>query len=99
MSKKKKRHSGSAPSARPKGNAVPNERRGSTKRFNPAARNLLFLDLIILAGSMFLEGQGIISEMTSGVITLVGLGLLLLALWFQFGRRDEDDPSRPPRLK
>lgn len=99
MSKKKKRHSGSASGGRAKGNVLPDERRSSTKRFVPAARNLLFLDLVILAGAMFLEGQGIITELTSGVITLVSLGLLLVALWFQFGRRDEDDPSRPPRLK
>lgn len=98
MSKKKKRHSGPAPGGRAKGNVLPDETRSSTKRFNPVARNLLFLDLIFLAGNMFLEEQGIISEMTSNVLALVGLGLILLALWFQFGNKG-GGPGRRPTLK
>lgn len=103
MSKKKKRRSHSAPGGqnRTQGSPLSEETRSGSKRFKPAARNLLFLDLIFLGVSQLLYSKQLLSQMASGLCTLVGLVLLLLALWIQFGRHEGSTggPSGPPRLK
>ena len=102
MSKKKKRHSKPAPSSRTRseGAKLADEKQQGGKRFNPAARNLLLLDLVFLAAAQMLYSSHIISQMFSGICTLIGVILLFLALWMQFGGGPSGDSSpRPPRLK
>ena len=103
MSKKKKRRSHSAPGGQnhTQGSALADETRSGSKRFKPAARNLLFLDLIFLGVSQLLYSKQLLSEMVSGLCTIVGLILLLLALWLQFGRHEggSGGPFGSPRLK
>ena len=102
MSKKKKRHPQPPPSSRTRSQsaALADEKRQYSKRFKPAARNLLFLNLIFLAVVQLLFNGQIISQMASGACTLLGIGLLFLALWIQFGGGPSGDASpRPPRLK
>lgn len=103
MSKKrKKRHPQSAPSARTRsqGAMLADEQKQYSKRFKPAARNLLFLDLIFLAVCQLLYSNQLISPMISGVCTLIGVILLFVALWIQFGNGPSGDSTpRPPRLR
>ena len=102
MSKKKKRHSKPAPSARTRseGATLADEKQRVGKRFKPAARNLLLLNLVFLAVVQLMYNKEIISDMVSGVCTLVGVILLFLALWIQFGGGPSGDGTpRPPRLK
>lgn len=97
MSKKKKRHPSAPPSARTRsqGATLADEKSRSGKRFNPLARNLLFGDLIFLALSQLLYSKGLMSEFLSGLATLVGLVVLLAALWFQFGKKDINNSGGP----
>lgn len=89
MSKKKKRHSNSSASQRTRSQAatLADEKDRARKRLNPIARNLLFGDLIFLAVCQVLYSNGILSELLSGIATLAGLFILMLALWFQFGKK------------
>ena len=90
MSKKKKRNSKPAPSSRTRsqGATLADEKAQSSKRFNPTARNILFGDLVLMAVAMLLTDNGLISDFVSGLLTIVGLILILVALWFQFGKKD-----------
>lgn len=47
-----------------------------TKKFSPAARNLLFVDLIFLAVCQMMESGGLLDDVLSAWLTLVGLILL-----------------------
>ena len=64
-----------------------------TKKFSPAARNLLFVDLI------FLESGGLLDDVLSAWLTLVGLILLLVAvgIQFQFWRGPKSKIPKGPR--
>lgn len=103
MSKrKKKRHPQTASSTRTRsqGAVLADERNQSAKRFKPAARNLLLLDLVFLAVVQMLYSSQLITPMTSGLCTLIGVVLLFLALWIQFGGGPSGSSGpRPPRLK
>ena len=102
MSKKKKRRSKPAPSARTRsqGAVLADERKQYSKRFKPAARNLLLLNLVFLAVVQLLYSNEMISQTVSGVCTILGVILLFVALWIQFGGGPSGDASpRPPRLK
>ena len=102
MSKKKKRHSKPAPSARTRseGAVLADEKQQVGKRFKPAARNLLLLNLVFLAAVQLLYNQQLISELLSNICTVIGIILLFLALWIQFGGGPSGDATpRPPRLK
>lgn len=55
-----------------------------TKKFSPAARNLLFVDLIFLAVCQMMESGGLLDDVLSAWLTLVGLILLLVAVGIQF---------------
>lgn len=44
-----------------------------TKKFSPAARNLLFVDLIFLAVCQMMESGGLLDDVLSAWLTLVGL--------------------------
>lgn len=102
MSKKKKRRSKPAPSARTRseGAVLADEKQQVGKRFKPAARNLLLLNLVFLAAVQLLYNQQLISELLSNICTVIGIILLFLALWIQFGGGPSGDATpRPPRLK
>ena len=58
------------------------------KRMNPVARNILLADLVILALAAILEGNGLITPLVSGVVSIVGLILMVVALWIQFGKKN-----------
>ena len=66
---------------------IADEKDRARKRMHPVARNLLFGDLVFLAACQLLYTQGMLSELVSGLATLVGIVLLVLALYFQFGKK------------
>lgn len=63
------------------------EKDRAKKRMDPTARLLLLGDLVFLAISALLESKGFISELVSLLCTVVGVILLLIALWLQFGNK------------
>ena len=67
------------------------------KRMDPTARLLLYGDLVFLAAASILDANHLISEFVSGTLTLIGLILLIVALWLQFGRK-KDGLRKGPRL-
>ena len=73
------------------------EKSRSGKRFNPVARALL-TDLVFLAVVSILDTNELIPDMVSGICTLTGVALLLIALWFQFGPKDRKGFGRGPKL-
>ena len=70
------------------------EKDRAKKRMDPTARALLYGDLVFLAIVSLLEHQELISETAGGLCTLVGIVMLLAALWFQFGKK----AGKGPRL-
>lgn len=103
MSKKrKKRHPQTSPSSRTRsqGATLADEHTQAEKRLKPAARNLLFFNLVFLAIAQMLYSSHMISELISGACTIIGVILLLLALWLQFGNNGNRSHSGgQPRLK
>ena len=101
MSKKKKRHPQPPPSARTRsqGAVLADEKKRYGKRFKPAARNLLFLNLIFLVVVQLMYSNHLISSLISGVCTIIGIVLLFLALWIQFGGGFSSGSGPSPRLK
>lgn len=61
---------------------------GTRKRMNSTSRNILLFALVLLAATEAMFRAGLLPEAVSNVIAIVGLVLLMIALWFQFG-----DPS------
>ena len=57
---------------------------GTRKRMNGTTRNILLFALILLAATEAMFRAGLLPE----AVAIVGLVLLMIALWFQFG-----DPS------
>lgn len=90
-----KRHKKRKPQG-PKATQNPMELQQTEKRkkFNPAARNLLWLDLIFLAVCQILVDQEMITEAMANFTTLLGVVLLCVALWLQFGPKDKG-PKAP----
>ncbi len=75
------------------------EKDRAKKRMDPTARLLLYGDLVFLAIFSLLEYQGLISQLVSGLCTVIGLILLVIALWFQFGNKKGGGSARMgPRL-
>ena len=60
-----------------------------TKKFDPLARNILYTDLIILALAQIMYSNGWIGETLSGFSTVVGVVLLIVALYIQFGPKKD----------
>ena len=84
----KKRHSQAVYDARnrQKQEQLANDRvRYSGKRLNPTARNLLLGDLVLLAVVGLLLNNKLISDLTANLLSLLGIVLMIVALWFQFG--------------
>ena len=70
---------------------------GRRKRMNRTARNLLLLSLVLVAAVNLLVNMGMMGQAMANVLSLVGIILLVLALWFQF--RDPpaaDSPASTP---
>lgn len=84
MSKKKKRK---AAPARTQGKTLADQQATKGKRLNSAARSMLLFDLVFLAVCQLLELKGVLSPLASGIATIVGLILLICALWLQFGKK------------
>ena len=89
--KRKKRHSQTVyeEKNRQKQEQLANDRARYGKRMNPTARNLLLINLVFLAAVNLLYNQGMISDFFSGLSTLLGIFLLIVALWFQFGKKNQ----------
>lgn len=85
--KHKKRHSQSTDAIKRQAvqERIADAKERGRKRLDPTARALLLGDLVFLAMTELLYRGGVISEFASGCMTLIGVILLLLALWFQFG--------------
>ena len=97
--KRKKRHSQPVMDAKRQATQarLADERDRARKRMDPTARTLLFGNLIFLAICQILYSQGMISDFFSGMATLLGIVLLILALYFQFGRKRKDGGSGWPK--
>lgn len=75
------------------------EKDRARKRMDPTARLLLLGDLVFLSVSVILESKELISAFAGGMCTIIGVVLLLTALWFQFGRKKgPNGPGAGPRL-
>lgn len=70
------------------------EKDRAKKRLDPTARMLLYGDLVFLAIISLLDYNSMLSELAGGVCTIIGVILLLAALWFQFGNK----AGKGPRL-
>ena len=62
---------------------------GRRKRMNRTSRNLLLLSLVLVAAvnllvNMGMVNMGMMGQAMANVLSLVGIILLVLALWFQF---------------
>lgn len=66
------------------------EKNRAKNRWNPAGRALLWGDLVLLAAASLLERMGLVTEQAAGLATVMGLILLLAALWLLFGKRRKD---------
>lgn len=55
------------------------------KKADPLTRNILLSDLVILAASMVLQEHGMIGEKMATVVTIVGVIMLVVALYLLFG--------------
>ena len=57
---------------------------GRRKRMNRTSRNLLLLSLVLVAAVNLLVNMDIMGQALANILSLVGIILLVLALWFQF---------------
>ena len=100
--KRKKRHSQAVYDAknRQRQEQLANDRARYGKRLDPAARNLLLVNLVFLAVVSLMTNQGMLTPLVSGTCTIIGIILLLAALWLQFGKKRTDGRnSNWPGLK
>ena len=74
-----------------------NEKDRAKNRMDPAARALLYGDLVFLAIASLLYLSHLISDLASGICTIIGLILLLLSLRLQFGKK-KSGGGQSPRL-
>ena len=94
--KYKKRHSQSTINAKRQvaQAKLADEKDRARKRMDPTARNLLLGDLVFLAICQLLYSNGAISEVITSVCSIFGLVIMVIALWFQFGKKkDGEGPS------
>lgn len=73
------------------------EKSRAKNRWNPAGRALLWGDLVFLAAVSLLEMNEWLTEWAVGLCTVVGVVLLLAALWLLFGTK-KGGTGRGPRL-
>ena len=88
--KHKKRHSSTVSAARAKlrDEQLAEDKARYGNRMNPTARNLLLFDLAFLALSQLLYMNHVINDVISAVCSLAGIAMLVIALWFQFRKKD-----------
>ena len=55
------------------------------KKADPLTRNILISDLVILAASMVLQENGMIGEGMATAVAIVGVIVLIVALYLLFG--------------
>ena len=60
----------------------------SSKRMDPLARNLLCIDLVLLAASQMMLDNGMISNTIADLAGVAGVIMLIAALVLQFGPRN-----------
>lgn len=93
---KKRKHSATVTAKRQaEQERIADEKDRARKRMDPTARTLLLLDLVFLAILSLLDANQMISAPVSAIGTIIGVILLLAALWFQFGRKDKFGRSGP----
>ena len=87
--KHKKRHSQSTMNAKRQAAEakLAEEKSRAKNRMDPTARSLLFGDLVFLAVCQLLYSNSMMSETVSLITTLIGFAMIVLALWFQFGKK------------
>ena len=91
---KKRRHSRAVELKRQAGQEKLAGEKGRAKnRWNPAGRALLWGDLVFLAAASLLEMNGLITGQAAGACTIIGVILLLAALWLLFGNRKGKGPK------
>lgn len=64
------------------------EKSRNKKRMDPTARAMLYGDLVFLAVVSILEANSMLSPIVAGICTLIGLILMVAALWIQFGPKN-----------
>ena len=93
---KKRKHSATVTAKRQaEQERIADEKDRARKRMDPTARTLLLLDLVFLAILSLLDANQMISAPVSAIGTIIGVILLLAALWFQFGKKDKFGRSGP----
>ena len=89
MSKKpnKKRHAASSAAVKRAADEakLADRKDRERKRMDPIARTLLLGDLVFLAICQMLDKGGAMSETMANLTTIIGVILLFIALWLQFG--------------
>lgn len=94
MSQKKRQKRRHSPTVAAKRQAelekLADEKDRARNRMDPTARLLLFGDLVFLALCQILSSADMLSDLVSGVATVVGAVILLIALWFQFGKKRDN---------
>ncbi len=74
---------------------IADEKDRARKRMDPTARSLLLIDLVFLAVISILDINQMLPPMLNAIATIVGVILLIAALWFQFGKKDKWGRSGP----
>ncbi len=97
---KKRHHNATVTAKRQAAQAkLADEKARARKRMDPTARTLLLGNLVFLCAISMLDAAEAISPILSGICTLVGVALLLLALWFQFGPKSQSGSGKGPGLR
>lgn len=94
MSKSKRKKSHSAPVTRSETANQADKRIQNEKKFNPLARNLLLIDLVLLAVLQLLSRGNLIPESVLSVGTIFGATLLFISLSIQFGSGNDNPNGR-----
>ena len=66
---------------------IADEKDRARKRMDPTARTLLLGDLVFLAAVSLLDANGMVSGPVNAISTIIGIVLLVAALWFQFRKK------------
>ena len=74
---------------------IADEKDRARKRMDPTARTLLLGDLVFLAAVYLLDANGRVSGPVNAISTIIGIVLLVAALWFQFRKKDQWGRSGP----
>ena len=74
---------------------IADEKERSKNRMDPTARALLLIDLVFRAAISLLDMNGILPSGLNALSTIVGLILIVAALWFQFGNKNKSNHPGP----